>query len=224
MLLSSLDYGAFLTYSPWGTNDISATSRNWMGYLKRDSIIRNVNIPTSGFIPFSEFIAQSIKNELTNFPFKDFFGSHIYLVPVPGSSLMKEGTLWVPKNLVDVFSKQGLGKPFICLERMETVKKSAFSEPKDRPKASDHFRTIKIKSDLKRIEDIKEIILVDDIVTRGSTLLGAASRLHEAFPNAHIRAFAVIRTMSNPNEFNKIQDPCTGTITLLPNGETHRDP
>ncbi len=218
MLLSSLDYGSFLTYSPRGTGSLADNSRDVRTYLKQDLIISESNIPTS------EAIVESIKNNLMNLPFKDFFGSHAYLVPVPRSSLTKDGTLWVPKNLVEAFSRQGLGKPFICIERMEAVEKSSFSAAKDRPKAIDHFRTIRIKSDLKRIEGVKEIILVDDIVTSGSTLLGAASCISQAFPNAHIRAFAAIRTISNSAEFNKIQDPCIGTIKLLPNGKTHRDP
>lgn len=37
------------------------------------------------------------------------------------------------------------------------------------------------------------IIIVDDVVTRGATIMGAAARLREAFPNARIRAFTIAR-------------------------------
>ena len=69
----------------------------------------------------------------------------------------------------------------------------------------------------------KEIVLVDDIITRGSTMLGCASRIKEIFPDIPIKGFAVLRTMSNPDEFKKIEDPCTGTITLV-GDETIRRP
>ncbi|MDA4132801.1 MAG: phosphoribosyltransferase, partial [Thaumarchaeota archaeon] len=57
-----------------------------------------------------------------------------------------------------------------------------------------------------------ELLLVDDIVTRGATLLGAANRLAEAFPDARIRGFAAMRTVSNPSDFVDAYQPCTGTI------------
>ena len=69
-----------------------------------------------------------------------------------------------------------------------------------------------------------EIILVDDVVTRGATLLDAANRLADAFPETPIRAFAAMRTISNPEEFNELYDPCVGTIDLRESGDTLRRP
>jgi gamma-glutamylcysteine synthetase len=66
----------------------------------------------------------------------------------------------------------------------------------------------------KSFSDAEEIVLVDDVVTRGATLLGAANRLTEAFPNVRIRAFAAMRTMTPPLVFRAINDPCIGTIEL----------
>lgn len=61
----------------------------------------------------------------------------------------------------------------------------------------------------------KDIILVDDVITRGATVLGAVNRLAEAFPSARIRVFAVMRTISNSIKFSKIIEPCIGTISLV---------
>jgi len=44
------------------------------------------------------------------------------------------------------------------------------------------------------------IVLIDDILTRGHTFLGAAWRLHEAFPETKIVAFAAMRTISKEKE------------------------
>lgn len=62
------------------------------------------------------------------------------------------------------------------------------------------------------VEDFTEIVVVDDIVTRGSTFLGAAARVSEVYPRAVIRAFAVARTARLTDE---IEDPCVGAITVV---------
>jgi Na+/citrate or Na+/malate symporter len=41
----------------------------------------------------------------------------------------------------------------------------------------------------------ERILLVDDVITKGRTLIAAATRVHEAFPQAPICAFALLRTM-----------------------------
>ena len=68
-----------------------------------------------------------------------------------------------------------------------------------------------------------EIVIVDDIITRGSTLLGAANRLVEAFPNAKIRGFAAMRSISRPTDFTGVIDPCVGKIHMS-NGNPYRNP
>lgn len=73
------------------------------------------------------------------------------------------------------------------------------------------------------LDEPEEILLVDDVVTHGSTLLGAANKLADTFPNARICAFAAMRTVSNPDEFQNIIAPCIGMIELH-NGDTFRRP
>jgi len=69
----------------------------------------------------------------------------------------------------------------------------------------------------------KEIVLVDDVITRGATAVNAVNRLANAFPNAKIRVFAAMRTISDPDMFSEIIQPCTGTISLI-GEDTYRDP
>jgi len=57
-----------------------------------------------------------------------------------------------------------------------------------------------------------KFVLVDDVITKGRTILAAAIRLHEAFPNADIRAFALIRTMGFVAKINDNLDPCQGQV------------
>jgi hypothetical protein len=59
--------------------------------------------------------------------------------------------------------------------------------------------------------------------TKGRTLLAAASRLHEAFPAAQIRAFALVRTMGLIPSVEHLLDPCKGEIRWQA-GDAYRCP
>lgn len=212
MLLSELEFGSYLTYSPRGNSDLAKRSRNWMIRLKSESSIDN----PPKFM--SQLVADSIKGSIDKMPFKHFFSSNVSLVPVPKSSLMQPNTLWISEKIAKALARQEFGDFYPCLKRVKPLRKAAYSNP--RPKAIDHYNTIECQPLVHRP---KEIVLVDDIITRGSTLLGCASRLKEIFSDIPIRAFAVMRTMSDPNEFTKIEDPCVGKITLS-NSDTFRKP
>lgn len=202
MLLSSLKFGAFLTYAPK-----KEEHKGFIQMVKQDKVL-----PNSG-ITICERIAKEVKQKLSsNKNFSSFFGNDVSLVPVPKSSLMKPGMLWVSKRLAEEFSKLNMGNILDCLERKTQVTKSSFSDPKNRPKPIDHYNSIIVKNGL---EEPKEILLIDDIITRGATLLGCASRLKEAFPNASIKAFVAVQSISNIKNFKKIEDPYVGYITLL---------
>jgi hypothetical protein len=71
--------------------------------------------------------------------------------------------------------------------------------------------------------DPAQIILVDDVVTKGRTLLAAALRLREVFPRARIKAFALFRTMGFDAELDQVADPCVGEIVWRA-GDAHRLP
>ena len=67
------------------------------------------------------------------------------------------------------------------------------------------------------------MVLIDDVITKGRTLLAAAARLREAFPETEIRAFALLRTMGFIPGVQRLLDPCTGEIRWNA-GDAHRNP
>lgn len=223
MHLSQLQFGAFLSYCPRGTSREILLSKNAMLALKNDKF---VGTPP---ILISQYVAQTIQRyrtalalPRTTLPFDSFFQPDTILVPTPRSSPMRPGTLWVPQRIATALVGMGLGKEVVpCLVRIKPVTKAHLSAAEDRPTAAEHYESMVIQSSL---SEPKEILLVDDIITRGATLLGAANRLVSAFPRTHIRAFAVMRTISNPDEFDKLNDPCIGTIRLQASGGTLRRP
>jgi predicted amidophosphoribosyltransferase len=218
MQLSLLDFGSYLTYSTKGTSKEEQHSKNWMYLVKNDEYF----VENQNSILMSELIADKIKANVTTLPFATFFAPNTILVPAPSSSLMQDDTLWVPKRLATAMVKRGLGKSVIeCLVRSTPVRKAATSLAKDRPTPQEQYDTMGVQ---KALTDPEEILIIDDIITRGATLMGAANRLFDVYPKAKIRAFAAMRAMSPPFQFTKIYDPIVGTIKLISPTNTIRRP
>lgn len=207
MNISRVEFGSLLTYAPRGTSKKANEARTVMTYLKNDKV-------TKSEIPTSEYLAREMKKEITKFPFNDYFNSNAILIPTPKSSLLKAGTLWVPERLTKELVKVGLGKSSeSCLERVKAVSRSSGQRiGVNRPKAFQHYESMQVK---KLLFEPEEIVLVDDVITRGSTIMGGVNRLAEAFPKAKIRAFAMMRVMSDPDDFIDVEDPCVGSITMI---------
>jgi predicted amidophosphoribosyltransferase len=216
MNLSQLEFGSLLSYTPRGNTPKALHSKEVMIALKRDQF---VNTPP---ILMSEWVAKKVQQKITELPFARFFQPNTILVPVPKSSLMQPNTLWVPERIAIALVAVGIGKQVAsCLTRAKAVPKAALSSPSERPTAEQHYESIIVQGILTEPD---EILLVDDVVTRGATLLGCANRLAVAFPKSHIHAFAVMRTISNSNDFENVYAPCIGTIDLWATGDTFRRP
>ena len=216
MRLSQLEFCALLTYAPRGDSQEIRFSKDVMLHLKKDAYLEDPPIL------MSQWVAETIKKELATLEFASFFHANITLIPIPKSSLMRPDTLWVPERIAKALVSKGLGKEVLsCLSRRTPIRKAARSSPNMRPRPAEHYESMGVQAGLSPPD---EILLIDDIVTCGATLLGAANRLADAFPQTRIRAFSVMRTISDPNDFIKLYDPCKGTITLRSAGDTIRRP
>lgn len=211
-MIERLDYASFFAYTPRPKFDEAKHAKDFTWALKRDEALPNGTCQ-------SAHLAHLMSQQLSKYDF-DFFKSKPILVPVPKSSPTRPGDLWVPQRIADSMVEEGLGRAVqSCLKRHTAVRKSAFSSPSDRPKAFDHYNSLSVEA----LTDVDDLVLVDDVVTRGATFLGAASRIKERFPNARIRAFALICTRSKPTEFSTFVDPAVGRIELE-TGQSRRRP
>lgn len=206
MPLNQLQFGSLLSYCPRGDDrEEIQRSREIMTFVKNDSFIEDPPIP------MSEWIARTMEQRRNTLPFTFFFQSNTVLVPLPKSSLLRPNSLWVPDRIANALVANGFGARVLrCLVRETPIRRSSISPPELRPSPSEHFHSIAVQGNL---ESAQDIVLVDDIVTRGHTMLGSAWRLLEAFPAPHLRAFAAIRTTSNPADFSSIYDPRVGSIS-----------
>lgn len=216
MLLADVEFASYLAYTPRGDSEQVKRARNVTYALKADRVSGDPPLPMSAVL------ARYLHDHLAALPFAGWVGPDVTLVPMPKSSLMQPGSLWVPRRLADAMVAAGLGQQSIhVLHRTQAVKKAAFSAPADRPRADDHYRTLAVEGVLQQPGDI---LIVDDVITTGASMLAAASRLAEAFPGSRIRGLAFIRTISNAADFVVLEAACVGTVHLNLSGKTHREP
>ncbi len=166
--------------------------------------------------------AFRVRQQATELPlFAGFFGATDVLVPVPGSAPRGAGTLWVAEHLAAALVREGLGRTaWTGLHRVRAVRKSATAGAGERPTVFSHYESFEMQPSLPAPD---AIVLIDDIVTKGRTLLAAATRVHEAFPRAQIRAFALVRTMGLVPSVAQLLDPCRGEIRWKA-GDAQRNP
>lgn len=140
----------------------------------------------------------------------EFFGEDAPLVPIPRSGLLRAGDLWPAFEIAQRLHQEGFGRNVLpCLRRRLAVPKAATSSREERPKARAHFESVELEAPLSLPA---KVTLIDDVVTRGAQLFGAAWKIWSVRPDVEVRAFAVIRTISDQNDFAALAAPCTGQI------------
>ncbi|MBI3846688.1 MAG: phosphoribosyltransferase [Planctomycetes bacterium] len=125
---------------------------------------------------------------------------------------MVPNALWPANALCRAIVEIGLARETMpLLSRTKPVKKSATAERGHRPRPDEHYETLRATASL---NPVRRAVLVDDVVTKGSTLVAAASRLREVLPNSEIVGFSAVRTMGLIPEVDRIIQPVRSTITF----------
>lgn len=154
-------------------------------------------------------------------PLSGIFAAHPALVPVPGSVAAGAGHAPVTLHLAEALLEQGLGRCVWCgLRRVRSVRKSATASPNSRPTVNTHYESF---ATLPGPPPSLRIVLVDDVVTKGRTLFAAAARVKEAYPEADVCGFAMLRTMGLIAGIDRLLEPCLGEIRWRA-GDAHRSP
>lgn len=226
-LLSEVPFGAFLAYSPHGpANDpLHGTSKQFVSALKEDGQFHG----ESAIDRAVRRLAEVRPNEL-----QAWFGPDVVVVPAPRSSPFpprdlevplrgsEDDFLWVPRRICEEMVRVGLAAELqTLLVRERRVTRSSAAGASDRPLPQVHLDSLSCRP---MLDSRPRILVVDDVVTRGATLLACASLLTDRFPEANVGTFALVRAMTNPVEFSGMLAPVAGSITLRPQGDTLRRP
>lgn len=162
--------------------------------------------------PIATYLARRMSEELTGSPVADILGPDVTLVPVPRSGLSGgKPSPWPGQAIADALVLRGFGcRVEACLRRVRPVPKAATAARGMRPTAADHRDSLAVDNGILFPDGA---VLVDDVVTSGAQLMGAAWALMDAHPGLSVAAFAAVRTMSDV-EIATILAPTTGRIAL----------
>jgi predicted amidophosphoribosyltransferase len=202
-------FGSFYIYSPRGKGPVCEVSRRICIQLKLGDPAWLANY------------ARRVREELTlHDTLAGLFDRETCFVPVPSSTL-HSGSAWAAERLATALHGVGIGKGvWPGLYRCHAVRKSATALSGHRPTVRQHYESLSVAHSH---QPVLRILLIDDVITRGRTILAAALRLHEAHPNADIRAFALVRTMGLLPDVTHFFEPCQGVIHWA-GGDARREP
>lgn len=208
-MIRPIDYASCYVYSPAGSGAICERSRLLCALLKEGD--------ARFMFKYALRVRQQAEQRAT---LAGFFGATDVLVPVPSSTPKLCGS-WPAADLARALVKAGIGaSAWPGLRRVCAVPKSATAAPGSRPSVSRHYESFRVDPPL---DNLVNVLLVDDVITRGRTLLAAAARVREASPRAHVRAFALLRTLGFGPGIENLLAPCRGEIRWR-SGDAQRIP
>lgn len=211
-LLSRLEYASLCIYHPRSPSAVAKKSRTVCYDMKADrrNMVRRM---------LAHF---SVKHEAGRALLDEWFPEGTLLVPTPRSSPLVEGAHWPARRICEVLHEHGRGKSIsTMLTRASSVAAAHRAEKGERPTAHTHFDSFELTPVL---ASPNHIVVVDDVLTKGATLIAAASKVAEAYPGATVRAFAPVRTEGLVDDIDHYQEPGHGIITMDEFGFVEREP
>jgi hypothetical protein len=200
-------FAACYVYSPAGQTPAAQHSRLLCSRLKAGR---------SGWLRV--FVTRLCEQVHSSAALAGIFAPEVLLVPIPGSAAEPCSAPWIAHRLAREIQRNGLAAHvWPALARCRTLPRSASCYQWQRPTVIEHWRALLCEPALapeiagRNILQLR-VVLIDDVVTKGRTLLAAAMRLRECFPQASIQAFALFRTTSFASDFSRVLQPCRGEI------------
>ena len=193
-----LSFASVYAYSPRARGPVADASRQICERVKRSDPL---------WLPaYAGFVYRA---SLLDLQLRSLFSPGATLVPVPGSAPCSNAH-WPSLQLALALSEVGFAlRVWTGLHRSVAVTKSATAPQARRPTVRQHYDSFSVALPH---GPVRKIVLVDDVITKGRTLLAAALRLQVELPPAEINAFALIRTLGFVQHFDRLTEVCHGWV------------
>ena len=207
--LSSVTFTSCYTYSP--------RAEGWLAKASRELCDR---VKSSDPLRLPRYAAFVYRCSLSDRHLAALFAPDAVLVPVPGSARSGEAP-WAAFQLAVALSEVGFAlRIWTALRRRYGVTKSATAPSARRPTVHQHYDSL---TAVPSANPVHRVVLIDDVITKGRTMLAAAARLRSELPFADIRGFALIRTAGFVHKIKRLEEPCHGVVRWA-GGDARREP
>jgi adenine/guanine phosphoribosyltransferase-like PRPP-binding protein len=219
-LRCTLPFASCYVYAPRGETS------GWMTFPLRSlaevggRLCRRVKASDPKWLP--RYAGQVVELCARERLFAQVFARDAWLVPVPGCkpAWTKSTAAW---QLAMALHELGLARGvWPAIARQFPVRKSATALLGERPTVRQHYESLSVSAAPRG--PVQRVVLVDDVITRGRTLLAAATRLRGAFPHTDVRAFALVRTLGFLRRIDRLLAPCSLGIVYWAGGDARREP
>jgi predicted amidophosphoribosyltransferase len=195
---ATLPFSAFYVYWPHAPGATAEASRRLCERVKASNAL---------WLP--RYAGCVCRARISDPQLAGLFAPHAVLVPVPGCAGTR-GVAGSAFRLAAALCAVGAAQAmWPGLWRRYTVPKSATASSGARPTVHAHYESLELDPPPGLVS---RIVLIDDVVTKGRTLLAAAARLRTVLPHADVRAFALVRTLG-------VGQPVRGRIIALCHGQ-----
>jgi hypothetical protein len=186
--LDSIWCASWLVYATRATDEQAKRVKNVILQVKTDRRHESSGVPIVRIV-IERIVAQlDAEGRLV-------FAGRPMLVPVPGAGLTRPNSVWPARRICEELIRQGLGEDLLpVLNRVVAIPKSAGSV--ERPGLNQHVRSLAVQPGTM---PPSRLLVVDDVVTSGTTIMACAVKLAQVFPNVPIRGFALARVQSTGN-------------------------
>lgn len=212
-LRCSLSFASCYVYAPRGEGFASAAAR---------LLCQRVKASDPRWLPrYAGQVAELCARERER-PFASLFARDAWLVPVPGCAPAGAKPT-AACQLAVALHELGLGcDVWLGITRRTAVTRSATAQLGARPTVRQHYESFAVAA-APRGAPLRRIVLVDDVITKGRTLLAAAAKLRGEFVHADIRAFALVRTTGFLTRLDRLFAPGAGVVYWA-GGDARREP